>query len=207
MRPKLSKIIKSGWFIGGVAFVLGAGAILAIRFATYHPADEVHYHANFAVYINGQREKFKDQYYYQAIEEACEVKKHMTPHERAHMHDNVNDVVHVEDEAVTWGNFFQNIGWTVNPKLIQTPSQTLLVQDSNKISFILNGEATDNLVGRVIKDQDRLLVDYGDSPEQVLQEEYSSVASTAVKYDNAKDPATCGGSQRTTSRDRLRHMF
>ena len=39
-------------FIGAV---IGALIILGVRFASYRP-ERTHYHANFAVYINGQRE-------------------------------------------------------------------------------------------------------------------------------------------------------
>src|SRR3989344_6641770 len=106
-------------FIGAV---IGSLIVLGVRFISYRP-ERTHYHANFAVYINGQREAFADPTLYEESGAACSEEVKMTPHERAHLHDNVNDVVHVEDQVVTWGQFFTNLGWVVDAKLIQTPTQ------------------------------------------------------------------------------------
>ncbi len=204
---RYTQFIKAKWFLFGMGLTLGVLVILGIRFATYHPEDEVHYHANFAMYLNGQREQFKEPFYYVDLEESCTLDQQITPHERAHMHDNVNDVVHVEDQAVTWGQFFQNLGWVVDLKVIRTPNQVLLTDAQNKVTFILNGEQTDNVLTRVIKDQDRLLVDYGNATQQDLQKEYSTVPATAHKYDITQDPASCSGHKTTTMHDRFVHML
>lgn len=47
-------------------FLLGAIWLVALRYVTYKN-DAVHYHANFALYINGQREEFKSFTYYEEI--------------------------------------------------------------------------------------------------------------------------------------------
>src|SRR3989344_5111964 len=162
MKAKLSTIIKSGWFIGGAAFILGAATILAIRFITYSP-EEVHYHANFAVYLNGQREQFKDmRYYEETAASSCSIEEKETPLERAHMHGNVNDVVHVEDHLVTWGNFFQNIDWGIGDNYLKTADKIYAVDDQNKLTFMLNGNKVNSVAGLIIKDEDKLLVSYGD---------------------------------------------
>lgn len=207
MNLNVPKILKSAWFIALVCFVLGAVVILAIRFFTYKPADKVHYHANFDLYINGQRELFKAPYYYEEIATMCNDQQQITPHDRAHMHDNVNDVVHVEDHAVTWGQFFQNLGWVVDFKVIRSPDQIYLADDQHPITFILNGKQQANIVNTVIQDKDRLLVDYGTTSQPQLQQEFSGVPHTAVKYDTQKDPATCSGSKPTSTSERLKHLF
>src|SRR5512146_2323216 len=126
---------------GLIGILIGALLVLGIRFFTYR-ADSVHYHANFAVYINGQRENFKNPIYY--TETACggsESSEMMTPYERAHMHDKVNDVVHVEDEAVTWGQFFDNLAWPIGPNFIQKSDGTIYAENgANKLNIILNGQ-------------------------------------------------------------------
>jgi hypothetical protein len=132
----------------------------------------------------------------------------MTPYERAHLHDSVNDVVHVEDDAVTWGQFFQNIGWVVDPKVVRTPDQVLLADSQNKVTFMLNGKQTDNVINQVIADKDKLLVDFGSTDAQALQTEYKSIASTAGQYNGSKDSGSCGGASHKNSwNDRLKHMF
>jgi hypothetical protein len=68
-----------------------------------HP--DVHYHAGFQVYINGVKQD------YSGIE-FMHIKPCMTegeskhdlsdPIERAHLHDDVGDVVHIHDDGVVW---------------------------------------------------------------------------------------------------------
>lgn len=190
---------------GIIGLVVGVVVILGIRFFTYKP-EHVHYHANFQVFINGQREPFSDPSYYEESGASCSLAEKMTPQERAHMHDNFNDVIHVHDHAVTWGQFFTNLGWLVDAKVIETPSQMLLPIAGHKISFILNGQSTDNVSNRVIGDQDKLLVDYGDS-NQAAMTEYAGITNKAAKYDTSTDPKSCGGSAPTTLHDRLTHLF
>lgn len=199
--------ISSRWAIGLICFLVGILLILGVRVASYSPEEEVHYHANFAVFINGQQEQFKNPIYYTEIEESCTVVQKITPHERAHMHDNVNNVVHVEDEAVTWGQFFQNLGWVVDPTVIRAANKLYLPDDQNKISFILNGKAVDNIVRTVINDEDRLLVNYGIQSQSQLSQEFKTIPSTAHKYDVTSDPASCSGRKNVTMSDRLKHMF
>ena len=203
------KFNKQSLINGIVGLIIGVAIILGIRFATYSVEEGVHYHANFAIYLNGQREQFKDIFYYIGAESCTGESEHATnPYARAHMHDSVNDVVHVEDEAVTWGQFFQNIGWIVDPEVIRTPDQIFLADSQNKLTFMLNGEQTDKVINSVIGDKDRLLVDFGLTNNQTLQKEFASIASTAEKYNGMKDSGSCGGaSQETSWKDRLKHMF
>lgn len=193
--------------IFGAGVVGGALVLLGVRFATYHPA-RTHYHANFAVYINGQREEFASPFYYEESGVGtCTADEAMTPAERTHMHDNVNDVVHVHDTAVTWGQFFQNLGWNVNDTLIQTRDKVYVANASHKISFIIDGRAYQNVAGEVIRDQSRLLVDYGNTSAATLQQEFASVAPTAAKYDAGTDPKACQADAAPTFSDHLHHLL
>lgn len=187
-------------------FLVATIIILGIRFFTFKP-ERVHYHANFHVFVNSQREQFADPTLYEESGASCsEEEGQMTPMERAHMHDNVNDVVHVEDQAVTWGQFFTNLGWVVDAKVIETPSQVLVPDNDHKISFMLNGEMMDNVSNRVIGDQDKLLVDYGGS-SQMLKDEYAGISNKAAQADTSKDPSSCGSNAPVPMRERMRHMF
>lgn len=210
MLMKHFQFVKTKWFIAASCLVIGAAIILGIRFVTYKP-DDVHYHANFALYINGQHEMFQGAQYYTEVA-MCTESTAMTPVGRAHMHNNVNNVVHVEDHAVTWGQFFTNIGWTLGPNFIQTPDNTMYVENGNqKLNIILNGQDyTDlgSMANNVIKDQDKLLISYGDESEAVLMQQYKAIPSTAHHYDVTKDPASCSGGHSTvTVHDRLTHLF
>lgn len=207
---KFKTIIKSGWFMLISGVILGALIILGIRFFTYKP-DQVHYHANFAVYINGEREQFKGSQYYQEVAICNSTTGIALPQQRAHMHDNINDAIHVHDHAVTWGQFFENLGWYVGPDFIQKDDGTRYLADGdNKLHVVINGQDYTDLqaiTNTVIKDRDRLLLSFGGVNQKTLDKEFSSVPSTAKRYDESKDPASCAGSEKITFKDRLQHLF
>ncbi len=203
--PRINKI----WLTAILSFVTGCLLILAIRFIDYKPAQAIHYHANFAVYINGQREVFKGPIYYEETA-ACSAEDKMTPAERVHMHDNVNDVIHVHDRAVTWGDFFTNLGWFVGPNYIETLDNIYVNNDDAKLSIILNGQDLTGITGianKIIGDRDRLLVSYGSEDASQLSSEFKSVASSAKQEDESKDPASCGGQAKPTFTTRFKHLL
>lgn len=206
----VKQILKSKWFVLGVGLLVGALVILAIRFATYS-VHQTHYHANFAVYLNGQRVEFKGPQYYEEVA-ACVVNGTIQPAQRAHMHDNINSVIHVHDDAVTWQQFFNNIGWTLGPNFIQTDNGTMYTEDdTNKLNVMLNGQnLTDltNIANQTIKDEDRLLISFGNVDNTTLQQQYKSVPATAHHYDITPDPQSCAGQMsHVTISDRLHHLF
>ena len=209
MVNRLVRFVKSRWFIGAACLVLGALIILGIRFITYKP-DDVHYHANFALYINGQRELFQGPRYYEETE-MCAVNTGVTVGQRAHMHDNVNDVVHIEDHAVTWGQFFSNLGWTLGPNFLQAPDETMYAQNGQqKLNIILNGmDYTDisSIQNEVVKDRDRLLVSFGQESTSELAKQYASVASSAHQYDITPDPKSCSGHSENMLLERMQHLL
>lgn len=180
---------------------------LAIRFFTYD-AGYVHYHANFAVYINGQQEKFEGSTYYEE-ETACKAETHMTPEDRVHMHDDVYDVVHVHDHAATWGHFFENLGWGLGKNYIK--SRDMLYQNNNgsSLGIILNGQ---NLTGissvtdQVIGNEDKLLLNFGNVSKDELQKKYKAIPDTAREHNQEDNPASCSGPSATTFSDRLKNL-
>jgi hypothetical protein len=209
---------KTGWrswyklrgvlFAAGVA--LGVLTILAIRFATYEPV-HTHYHANFAVYLNGQRFEFKQPRYYESVA-ICSSSKGITiPQQRAHMHDNINTVVHVHDGATTWGQFFENLGWYIGPDFIQTDDGTMYRADgSNKLHVMIDGQDYTDLgaiTNTIIKDDAKLLVSFGAIDDPTLQQEYKSIPATAQHYDESIDPKSCSGMDTVTTSERLHHLF
>ncbi len=209
MLTKYLQFVKTKWFIGVICLLLGATIVLGIRFATYK-VEAVHYHANFALYIDGQRQDFKGPQYYSEVE-MCSLNTTKVPSERAHMHNNVNNVIHVEDHAVTWGQFFTNLGWVMGPTFIASPDGTIYSENgSNKLNLILNGQDYTDFGGMhntVIKDTDKLLVSFGNESTDTLKQQYSTIPSTAKKYDTTKDPASCSGNHGTTMHDRFVNML
>jgi predicted lactoylglutathione lyase len=204
------QLFKNRWLLLVVGLLLGALIILAVRFATYKPV-QVHYHANFAVYLNGQREEFKGPQYYQEVAICSSTNDITIPQQRAHMHDNINSVVHVHDHAVTWGQFFENLGWYVGPNFLETDSGKMYVENGNdKLHILINNQDYTDLTpitNMLIKDKSRVLVSFGNIDDTTLQKEYNSVPATAAHYDASQDPSSCSGSEKVTVSDRLHHLF
>lgn len=211
MKYKLNFLKTGGWTLGLAGFVLGIVLILGIRVAVYQPPKEIHYHANFAVYVNGQKEPFKAMNYYEeTAASACGESEASedTPMSRIHMHGNVNDVVHVEDSRVTWGNFFTVLGWNIGPSYLSTRDAVYQSGDQDKVTYLLNGKIVDNVANTIIGDQDKLLVNYGTQTTDELNQEYGQIQNNALKADQSKDPASCGADEHSaTFKDRIEHMF
>jgi hypothetical protein len=205
MRHLSTRIIATGL----IGMLLGALIVLGIRFANYSPVALVHYHANFAVYINGERQQFIGlRYYEETAAEMCSLKPVASPKERAHMHDNVNSVVHVEDHLVTWGNFMQNLGWGLGTDYLKTVDSIYTTGSQGSLSFVLNGKPVTSIADKIIQDKDRLLISYGTATAAQLSQQYTSVPRTAAAYDTTKDPASCGvGHAKVTTADRFHHLF
>jgi hypothetical protein len=200
--------LTSKWAYLIYGLLIGAAVILGVRFFAYSP-HKVHYHANFAVYLNGQQEKFKDPSYYEEIA-ICNSKGTLTPQVRTHMHDEQAGVVHVHDDAVTWGQFFENLGWVIGPDFVRTRDKLYAADDSNQLNILLNGQnltGLTSITNQVIQDRDRLLISFGPSDQAVLNTQYKTVPNNAAEVDAKNDPSSCAGADTITAKDRLEHLF
>ena len=114
-------------------------------YMSYTPkeAEHIHYHAGFIVHIDGVKQDYSD-FKYMNVKPCTEEKSESTKEdkqiEKAHLHDGVGDVVHVENEDGVWGDLFKNIGVTL-------PSEpTILKQaiEPNSSIVIMIGQQVDN---------------------------------------------------------------
>jgi hypothetical protein len=208
MTDRYKSVLTSKWVYLLYGLLVGILVILGIRFITYKAPAETHYHANFAVFINGKQENFKNPQFYEEVK-VCSLHG-STPQARVHMHDETPGVIHVHDEAVTWGQFFENLGWVIGPDFIRTTDTLYTADDTNKLNLVLNGQNLTGLTSitdQVIQDRDRLLVSFGPSDQPALDSEYKIVPNNAGHFDTTKDPASCQGAETTTTSDRLKHLF
>lgn len=77
-----------------------------------HDSDEVHYHAAFHIYLDGELQDFSSDEFMQGG--ACSVDPNYEPDltlpvNRIHLHDNIGEVVHVHAEEVTWREIFLSL--------------------------------------------------------------------------------------------------
>lgn len=186
----------------GVAFLFGALWIIALRFITIR-TDAVHYHANFGIFVNGQRVTLDSPLYYEEVQ-ACGGDEVDNPKIRTHMHNQVNSIVHVHDSGVTWGHFFANIGMTDGDSVFRIDQKIYQNSKESPITFILNGQKVDTTANRVIKSEDVLLVSIGTIEERDLQAQYTALPKDAGEFNKKYDPAGCSGGKDFTFSERLK---
>jgi hypothetical protein len=181
--------------LGGLIGVLLLGAT---RLALLPPAEEhdTHYHANWAVFIRGERLDLSGERYMEDVFRCKANPNLVEPADRVHMHNGEQDVVHVHHEGVTWGHFLANLGFSLGDSHFFTDEHRLENDARENLKFILNGEPVLSIRNRLIEDEDRLLISFG--PEQiseVLGTQFSLVASNAGEYNLLPDPGGCGSAQ------------
>ncbi len=86
-------------------------ALIFIAFFAYNYFTVPHYHAEFQVYIDGEKKDLSTlDYMYFA---PCRVydfgERELEEIDRAHLHDYVGDVVHLHDDGVTWRVLLSNL--------------------------------------------------------------------------------------------------
>lgn len=189
-----------------IGVVVGLLIFAAIRFFTYKPPNHTHYHANFAVYINGQQLKFEDPANYQEVV-SCIKDDETNPLHRAHMHDGIYDVIHVHADAVTWNQFFENLNMTTDPTYLRIKNDSFINNSPSKATYILNGKKIVSLSGLVISSRDKLLINYGPDDDNVITQRYEAITDKAKNYNEKLDPASCSGELTNGFSDRLNNIF
>jgi hypothetical protein len=200
---------KHSWLLGLVGLVVGVLGLAAFRFAVAAPEPPTHYHANFAVFVNGARLDLTDQRYMEDVAACPAAAVGVPPRSRVHLHNNDHDVVHVHHEGATWGHLMANLGFVLGDRIMMTDEGELFLADEGgTLKFILNGRPEWSVHNQEIRPGDRLLVSFGpETKEEALERQFPAVASNAAEYDELSDPAGCAGPDEPTLRDRIRHAF
>ena len=207
-RRSTANLLSAGVALG----VLGIGAL---RFALLPelPDDEpVHYHANFAVFLDGERLDLSAMRYMEDVT-ACKANPDVVvPPERAHMHEGVQDVVHVHHDAVTWGHFFANIDIALGDDFLVTDEGTRYFADQARtFKFLVDGERVSTILNRVIESEERLLISFGaETVAEVLETQFPQVLGTAASFNQFhQDPGGCSAEapEEETAGQRLRRAF
>lgn len=189
----------------GIAFLAGAFWIVALRFITYN-SDTVHYHANFAIFVDGERRVLNSPSLYEEVQ-LCGGDEINNPRSRVHMHDQIDHVVHVHDAAATWGHFFANIGMTNGDSVFRIDREVFVEDEDTKITFVLNGEEIPTTANRHIGNEDVLLVSIGSSSDEDLTTQYDQIKKDASEYNSRTDPSSCSGGKEASFVDRIKNAI
>ncbi len=198
MNKRLITALLAGFMVGTLWLVL-------VRFVTFEDK-RTHYHANFAMYINGQRDPFESSTFYEETQ-SCSADE-VGPRSRVHLHDQKSSVVHVHDEGATWGHLFANLGYSLGNKSLQTDKGVFVDgTDENELTFVLNGKKLDGVANEVIRSEDVLLINYGRDDQNTLGNRLNEIAKDAKDYNQKSDPSSCSGSKPVTFTQRLKHAI
>ncbi len=142
-------------FFLSIPLVIIASATLAIGGLTLFKKSttpkKVHYHAGFQVYVDDKLQDFSAAKYMN--ESPCTLDKEKAEHdediqlEKAHLHDNVGNVVHVERVGAKWNDLFKNIGYKI--------------PNGKPITIFVNGEETGKTLEHHIQSYDSVLIMVG----------------------------------------------
>jgi len=202
----MNKLNKKLALAVAIGFLAGMIWLTAIRFVTFKD-DSIHYHANFALYINGQRDAFDNFTFYEEVQ-SCGSDEANNPRIRVHLHDNNPSVVHVHDAGATWGQLFANLGYVLGDNLVQTDGGMYVSDtDGSYLRFILNGQEVDGLANAAIRSEDVLLINYGKEDVAALEQRYAEITKDAADYNKRNDPSSCSGSKPATFSERLKQSI
>lgn len=154
----------------------------------------VHYHANFAMYIDGKEEDFTNDAYMEEVSR-CGITDDVHPEDRIHLHDNKWSLVHVHMAASTWWDLFSNLSWGIGEKYLVNPYGDIrIASGATNVIYVLNGNVISNPANEVVRSTDRLLIWYGTGSESEIREKADTlVPSDADEYNHKPDPASCSG--------------
>lgn len=185
--------MAKGMWVGIALGVFGLGAA---RFLGVPPPETTHFHANWAIYLDGARLDLSDRRYMEEISSCTTVDGDVTPQSRVHMHEADHDVVHIHHLGATWGHLAGNLGIGLGEGyLILDDGTRIFDGEAGRFTYILNGRALTSVHNQLIASEDRLLISYGfESLDDLGEGRFDRVATTAGEYNMREDPATCSGS-------------
>lgn len=121
----------------------------------------VHWHADFAVFIRGERFDFNRPEF---VSKEGEEKNPWV-----HIHEPRYTVVHTHREQTTWDEFLTSIGFKLTDRALTLPDgETLESTDSETLKFFVNGVRVDTLMFQDILDLNQVLITYGSETDEVI---------------------------------------
>ncbi len=145
-------------------------------YKTYVYTTPVHYHAGFQIYMNGKLQDYSSTEFMHL--KPCGTHedtgdKEDEQLEKAHLHDNVGDVIHVHRNGVVWNDVFTNLK-------LQIPTAT--------VSAYMNGKKIVDIKKYPVKPYDSLVLMIGKEDKTYLKK---AVTVTHIKQ-HEKKSESCG---------------
>ncbi|MDX1492755.1 MAG: hypothetical protein R3253_01680 [Longimicrobiales bacterium] len=198
------------WTAGSMGVVAGVLLLAGFRYMTASPPPITHHHANWAVFVAGERLDLSADRFMEDVSACRTSPDAIRPQDRIHLHDGNPDVVHVHHPASTWGQLLANLGMAAGPDYLFTPDGAKhLAGGDSAVVFIRNGQRVYDLSNEPVRSLDRVAIAFGaQEPDEVMSDLFPQVADNAAEHNDRADPGACMGSHEPESFSaRLRRAF
>jgi pimeloyl-CoA synthetase len=121
------------------------------------PPEKIHYHAGFVVFQDDKKLDFSDNKFMNIKPCTKNEEEHEEDEqlEKAHLHDNVGDVIHVEQKNAKWKDLFTNIHFSI---------------DYSKVTAYVNSKKVTDFENQEIHPYDSAVIFIGDNDKKYLKE-------------------------------------
>ncbi len=148
------------------------------------PNSEVPIHADFNIYLNGKAYDFS-RAKYQSIEGDG-------LGESVHLHDMNGHVMHIHKHGASLRDFFSSLGIELMEKCLTLDAgQKFCNKNEKTLKLFVNGSINTDFERYQIKDNDKILISFGEDTNAAIAKQISSIASDACVY-SKKCPAPKG---------------
>jgi len=128
-----------------------------------------HVHTAFAVKINGVKLDFSQE-------------KYQVRSKYIHVENNDGNTLHRHATGVPVGEFFNSIGMNVTDSCFTLENGTSYCSNGNSnLEFYINGNKTDSIANYVIKEDDRILIVYGNKNKMETEQDLDALRLTEIK--------------------------
>lgn len=183
-------------FLAGILVALWLGKILSINDADWQMVsvtheDDVHVHSDFLVFLDGQEYDLSFPEYMSSAE--------AIRHAHLHLHDGSDEVMHRHGEAVTLGDFFGSLNFTLTDNCLTTDANIEYCSNGEKeLLVFVNGEAIADPVTYINQEEDQIVIYYGELDPALYEPLFRQVTDESCIYSGTcpergvAPPESCG---------------
>ena len=163
-----------------LGLLLVAAAIIANMFLVQDTQEvgvvgDIHYHADFAMYLNGQRYNLSQEKYMSTENKSLS--------NFAHLHDMDGKVIHKHASGITLGFFLETLGMKLTDTCLTLDDGTSYCNIGNKVlKLYVNGKVNTDYAEYDLQDEDKILLSYGSESDQEIKKQLDSVTEEACIY-------------------------
>lgn len=135
----------------------------------FGPLGSEHVHAAFAVKINGEKLDFSQE-------------KYQVQSQYIHVENNDGNTLHRHATGVPVGEFFASLGMNVTDSCFTLENKTSYCSNGNSnLEFYVNGNKTNSIANYVLKEDDRILIVYGNKNAMETQQDLDALRLAEIK--------------------------